>query len=135
MPKLESSFGQDQANAVLYVLCDWNIEDKVQVMCCDTTAFNTGRLNGPCVLLEQKLVRKLLLFACRHYETCTNIVTQYFCNTTIKDILKFHQKDLQKSIVHDDRELIELSVIFLGVDKENKIKIRPMRCIKQDGWL
>ena len=31
-----------------------------------TTASNTGRLNGACVLLEQRLERELLLFACRH---------------------------------------------------------------------
>lgn len=39
----------------------------VQIMCFDTTASNTGRFNGACALLEQKLERDLLLFACRHY--------------------------------------------------------------------
>lgn len=48
-------------------IIDWNLEDKVQILCCDTTASNTGRLNGTCILLEQKLDRELLIFACRHH--------------------------------------------------------------------
>lgn len=67
VPKLDSSTGKDQAEAVFNALSDWNLNDKVQIMCCDTTASNTGRLNGACVLLEQKLERELLLFACRHH--------------------------------------------------------------------
>src|SRR6218665_1295923 len=35
-------------------------------MCFDTTASNTGRRNGACVLLEQKLEKDLHL-ACRHH--------------------------------------------------------------------
>ena len=50
----------------LDALHDWNLDDQVQIMCCDTTASNTGRLSGACVLLEQRLERQLLLFACRH---------------------------------------------------------------------
>lgn len=67
VPKLESSSGREQAQAVSNALYDWNLDDKVHIMCCDTTASNTGRLNGACVLLEQKLDRELLLFACRHH--------------------------------------------------------------------
>ena len=33
----------------------------------DTTAVNTGRLNGACVFLEQKMGKELLWFACRHH--------------------------------------------------------------------
>lgn len=67
VPKLDNSSGKDQAKAVSKALYDWNLNDKVQIMCCDTTASNTGHLNGACVLLEQKLERELLLFACRHH--------------------------------------------------------------------
>ena len=67
VPKLDSSSGNAQAKAVLDALHDWNLDDQVQIMCCDTTASNTGRLNGDCVLLEQRLERELLLFACRHH--------------------------------------------------------------------
>lgn len=177
VPKLESSSGQDQAKAVLNALYDWNLEDKVQIMCCDTTASNTGRLKGACVLLEQKLDRELLLFACRHHvyelvlkcvfetkihqitnspdipmfkkfrdswntinsaaiETHSHIVTQHFCNTKIKELLTFYNEELQKSIVRDDyRELIELSIIFLGGDSEKKIKIRPPGAMHQARWM
>lgn len=67
VPKLESSSGKDQAKAVSNALSDWNLKENVQIMCCDTTASNTGRLNGACVLLEHKLEKELLLFACRHH--------------------------------------------------------------------
>lgn len=67
VPKLDSSTGREQAHAVWNAIIDWNLEDKVQILCCDTTASNTGRLNGACILLEQKLDRELLIFACRHH--------------------------------------------------------------------
>jgi hypothetical protein len=39
----------------------------VAATCFDTTAANTGHRNGACVLLEQKLKKDLLHFACRHH--------------------------------------------------------------------
>ena len=66
MPKLDSSSGKAQAKAILDALHDWNL-DQVQIMCCDTTASNTGHLNGACILLVQRLERELLLFAHRHH--------------------------------------------------------------------
>lgn len=67
MPKLENSSGSEQAQAVWNAIVDWNLEDRAQILCCDTTASNTGRINGACVLLEQKLNREMLIFACRHH--------------------------------------------------------------------
>lgn len=64
---LDSSSGKNQASAVSSGLDDWNLNDKVKIMCCDTTASNTGRLNRTCMLLEQKLEKELILFACRHH--------------------------------------------------------------------
>ena len=64
VPKLDNSSGSEQAQAVWNAIIDWNIEDKVQILCCDTTDSNTGRINGACVLLEQKLNREMLIFAC-----------------------------------------------------------------------
>lgn len=177
VPKLESSSGQDQARAVLDALYDWNLDDKVQIMCCDTTASNTGRLKGACVLLEQKLERELLLFACRHHvyelvlkcvfetkipqvtnspdipmfkkfrdnwksinpdaiQSYTDFVTQHFCNVMIEELLTFYKKELLKTIVRDDyRELIELSIIFLGGDNEKKFKIKPPGAMHQARWM
>ncbi|XP_029346464.1 uncharacterized protein LOC115034269 [Acyrthosiphon pisum] len=67
IPKLEKSTGKEQANAIYYALENWGVTDVVQALCCDTTASNTGRLNGACVLLEQKLERDLLYLPCRHH--------------------------------------------------------------------
>ena len=61
VPKLESSSGKHQVTSVSTALFVWNLHDKVQIMCCDTTA-NTGRFNGACAILEQTLGRELLLF-------------------------------------------------------------------------
>ena len=177
MPKLDSSSGKAQAKAVLYALHDWNLDDQVQIMCCDTTASNTGRLNGASVLLEQRLERDLLLFACRHqiYElviksvfaakiqqvtnspdiplfkkfrdNCSNIdstniqiylnfVKQHCNDCEIDQLVMFYNCELQKKIVRDDyRELIELSIIFLGGDKEKKLKIRPSGTMHQARWM
>jgi hypothetical protein len=33
----------------------------------DTTSSNTGEYNGACVLLEERLNKKLLYLACRHH--------------------------------------------------------------------
>lgn len=41
MPKSVSS-GKDQVKSVLNVLNDWNLDDKVQIMGCDTTESNIG---------------------------------------------------------------------------------------------
>ena len=42
----------------------------------------------------------------------------------------------KKKIVRDDyHELIELSIIFLGGDKEKKLKIRSQGAIHQARWM
>jgi hypothetical protein len=66
-PKLSSGTGVDVASAVHKCLLDWRIADRVQSMCFDTTASNTGLRNGACALLQQKLNRTLLYLACRHH--------------------------------------------------------------------
>lgn len=53
-------------------------------MWCDTTASNTGRFNGACALLEQKLERELLLFACRHH--VYELVLKAVFETKIKQV-------------------------------------------------
>ncbi|KAK2713260.1 hypothetical protein QYM36_009210 [Artemia franciscana] len=46
---------------------DWGITENICAMCFDTTSSNTGQLAGACVLLEQKIGKELLSFACRHH--------------------------------------------------------------------
>ena len=61
--KLESASGHNQANTVFETLSERNVANKVQALCCDTTALNTGRLNGVCFLLEHDL----LYLPCQHH--------------------------------------------------------------------
>lgn len=65
--KLISGTGEAQASAVHSAVEDWVITDNIRAMCFDTTSSNTSRLAGACVLLEQKLGKELLSFACRHH--------------------------------------------------------------------
>lgn len=65
VPKLAASTGALQATAVYQCLCQWELENKVVGMCFDTTSSNTGKNIGACVLLEEKLNKNLLYFACR----------------------------------------------------------------------
>jgi len=41
--------------------------DRVGGLCFDTTASNTGKKAGACILLEEKLEHNMLYFACRHH--------------------------------------------------------------------
>ena len=59
--------GLEMAQAVHGTLIDWGIDSKVNAMCFDTTASNTGRKKGVCPRLEKILGRELLHLACRHH--------------------------------------------------------------------
>lgn len=142
-----------------------------------TTASNTGRLNGACVLLEQKLGRDLLYLPYRHhiYEiilrgvfetvlphtTTSPDIPQKFrnnwnkiditvitsgiaddleCCTALEDvrndILHFCRAMLQNKFQRDDyKELLELSIIFLNGNLDNKFKIRPPGAMHQARWM
>jgi len=67
VPAIPSSSGFEQAKIVHTELTNWNVAEKVQAFCCDTTSSNTGHLSGACVHLEQLLERDCLLLACRHH--------------------------------------------------------------------
>jgi 3-oxoacyl-(acyl-carrier-protein) synthase len=63
VPKLPADSGEAQASAVAQALEEWGLYDRVSAMCFDTTSSNTGRVNGSCVLLEQKLGKDLMYLA------------------------------------------------------------------------
>lgn len=65
--KIPNGTGKEQAKAVVDALEEWGLVEKVVGMAFDTTASNTGRINGACTLIEQKLGKNLLYFACRHH--------------------------------------------------------------------
>jgi len=108
VPKLDSYTGKEQAQAVWNAIIDWDFKEKVQILCCDTTASNTGRLNGACILLEQKLERELLIFACRHhvYELVLKSVFEIKISqvTTSPDIPLF--KKFRENWINVDHNMI-----------------------------
>ena len=67
VPKLASGSGRAAADAVHEHIKSWKCESMVIGMCFDTTASNTGKLNGACTLLEKAMGHNLLWMACRHH--------------------------------------------------------------------
>lgn len=67
VPHISSGTGSEICSAVYDELENWGLLNKIQGFVFDTTASNSGRLNGACVLLEQKLGRNVLFLACRHH--------------------------------------------------------------------
>lgn len=67
VPALPNSSGKEQSRAVWNAIKMWGLDEKVQILCCDTTASNTGRFSGAVTLLEQLAGREMLLFPCRHH--------------------------------------------------------------------
>lgn len=53
VPDIESSSGADQGEAIFEAVEEWGVTNKVQALCFDTTASNTGRLHGACVNMEK----------------------------------------------------------------------------------
>ena len=67
VPKLSAGTGQAMCDAIMQTIEEWNIQDDIRSFSFDTTASNTGRLNGVCVRLEAKLGHDVLYLACRHH--------------------------------------------------------------------
>jgi hypothetical protein len=171
VPKLVSGTGLQTAEAVVTCLEDWNLIDDVKAMCFDTTASNTGEKKGACLILQQKLNKNLLAFACRHhineiiisdvfnscygtstgpdillfkrFQTCwdqmdksnyqtyedismswsENIIT--FCKSQLKE---FHPRE-------DYRELLELTIVYLGGTLEKNISFRRPGALHRARWM
>ena len=67
IPKVAKQTGVIEGAAVYEALLDWHVEKNIMAMCFDTTASNTSTSVGVCAILELKLNRHLLHFACRHH--------------------------------------------------------------------
>lgn len=67
VPQIPSGTGLEMSSAIFDTLEKWSLLDKVQGFVFDTTSSNTGRFNGACALLEQRLERDVLHLACRHH--------------------------------------------------------------------
>lgn len=67
VPKLSSGSGLEIATAAFEQMNQWKLTNKIQGVCFDTTATNTGIYNGAAVLLEKMIQRTLLYLPCRHH--------------------------------------------------------------------
>lgn len=65
--KAENGTGLAAANIVYEHLEEWNVLHWIVATCTDTTAANTGHMNGAVVLFENLMQKFLLYFACRHH--------------------------------------------------------------------
>ena len=66
VPKLLNGSGETTAVAVYAAITDWGIQEQVCAMAFHTTS-NAGLKSGACTLLEDKIGKRLLSFACRHH--------------------------------------------------------------------
>ena len=65
-----------------------------------------------------------------------NFVIKRVAKTDIQALLLFYKAELDKGFVRDDyRELVELCVIFLGGDTEEKLKLTPPGAMHQARWM
>ena len=55
VPKISSGTGLAMSTAVCETIRQWGLMSKIKVMCFDTTASNTGKNKGACVLVESNL--------------------------------------------------------------------------------
>src|SRR6201996_688402 len=62
VPKVKQGTGKLVSEAVANILKDWRLTEKISAMSFNTTAANTGHINGTCAILEKKLSKKLLWF-------------------------------------------------------------------------
>ncbi|KAF0744220.1 Uncharacterized protein FWK35_00019537, partial [Aphis craccivora] len=91
----------------------------VQALCCDTTASNTGRLKGACILLEQKLEREILYLPCRHH---------------ILEVVLRSAFEIKIDIASAP-DLLELTIIFLGQTPPNGIFFKVPGPIHHARWM
>jgi hypothetical protein len=146
-------------------------------MCFDTTASNTGRKNGACVLIEQKLGKDLLYLPCRHHifelvleavisvtvtpsaspeilifkkfqahwasldkaEYRTALDDEFTASAVadIKDeIITFAMDQLNHQQPRDDyRELLEISITFLGSEPPRGIRFLAPGAMHKARWM
>ena len=114
VPKLDTSTADVIATAIMDVVEDWELADRVRAFCFDTTAVNTGRVKGTCIQLEQKLHRPsfILHLACRHHvlELVLPAVFSAFVQDTSRgptiDLLQDFRNFWPRIVVSDYRVII-----------------------------
>ena len=64
---LDSGTAKNQTEECLRLIKEWDIASKIIGTCWDTTATNTGKIQGSAIAIEEALNKKLLYFACHHH--------------------------------------------------------------------
>ena len=109
---IEDSSGQKQAEEVLRALNEWKVEKNVVAMCFDTTASNTGWINGAATHIEKSLEeitkRPLLWLPCR-YHIHELFLTAAWETLFGKDMAPYYQdfKQFQKLYPSLDKKKVE----------------------------
>lgn len=67
VPKIAQGAGDEQAQACLMSLDEWDLQKQVYGLVFDTTASNTGLHKGACIHIEKAVGRELVWIACRHH--------------------------------------------------------------------
>jgi hypothetical protein len=67
VPKVQQGTGKHVSEVVANILQEWRLTEQISAMSFNTTAENAGHINGACVILEEKLSKKLLWLACTHH--------------------------------------------------------------------
>lgn len=62
VPPLDASTGRAQALAICKAVYEWGLQDKVKALVFDTTAVNTGHINGTATIVESLLEKDLCIY-------------------------------------------------------------------------
>lgn len=178
VPKLLQGTGSATAASIKSVLDDWNVGSDVVGFCFDTTAANTGKISGTCILLQDLLKKNLLFMACRHhineiilekafemtygpssgpeitifkrFQKSWSGISQsnfrsYEISTTaneklsvdiIQETIKFCTYHVtQKQPREDYKELLNLTIIFLGGVPPGGVRFRAPAGLHRARWM
>ncbi|CAH0555853.1 unnamed protein product [Brassicogethes aeneus] len=127
VPKFNKGSAINEAQGIADTIYEWNLNNRIKAMCFDTTPLNTGQKGGVCVLLEKKLGKKLLYFACRHhiFELVLRAVVEiYWPETTGPDMPTYKNfRRIWQEIDQSDFEIGFNDKLIRQVLKEDKDKI------------
>ncbi len=176
VPKLHSGTADVTATAIMNVIDEWGLQDRIRGFCFDTTATNSGAKGGICILLESFLHHDVLNLACRHHISEIVLQAVFGLNDVSKsadieifmhfrdywpridqasfstalqddtiapvvmpwkdDIIEFARHQMEQSLPRDDyKELLELSIIFLGGTPSNGIQFRYPGAVHRARWM
>ncbi|GBM68068.1 hypothetical protein AVEN_66740-1 [Araneus ventricosus] len=104
---------KNAAEAIYKILEQWDLVNQVIAMSFDTTSVSTGRLNGTCTLLEDKIGRDLLWLACRHHTLeliLAKVFTLCFGTSSFPEIPLFNRfKKVCHRIVRNNFQILEVT--------------------------